>query len=60
MVFAIPLYLYVDARTPEEAQQIKAKVERLLAQPLLKQYMRTQQIPEQGWRVLDPAVAPTS
>ena len=56
MVYAIPLFLYVEANSPQEAMQHKHTVERLLNQPFLKTAIQSQGIPERGFVVGDPQV----
>ena len=56
MVYAIPIYMYVEANTPAEAQQLKDKTEKLLANPLVKTALRQANIPDKGFRVLDPLI----
>lgn len=52
-MYAIPLFLYVKANTPEEARIAKDAIEKLLAQPIVKSLIG-QQIPNEGFRVMDP------
>lgn len=54
---AIPLFLYVPTRTPEEARAAKESIEKLLAQPMVKA-MIDAQIPNAGFRVMDPQLVP--
>jgi hypothetical protein len=58
MTFGIPLYLYVEARTPQEAAALKVKLEEMLQNPLIKMALKRAAIPEKGFRVLDPQLAP--
>ena len=58
MTYAIPLYLYVEAASPAEAQALKVKTEKLLANPLVKTALRQSNIPDKGFVVLDPQLAP--
>jgi hypothetical protein len=53
-LFAIPIYLYVDCQSPAEAQALKEKAKQLLEQPLVKQVLTSNQIPNRGFTVQDP------
>ena len=57
MVYAIPAYIYVEASSPQEAAAMKAKVEKLLENPLLKTVMGQSQIPYKGAHVMDPILS---
>jgi hypothetical protein len=56
-VYAIPIYLYVEADSPAEAQTLKKKTETLLANPLVKTALRQSGINDKGTRVLDPQLS---
>lgn len=58
MVYAIPIYAYVTASTPEDARIQKAKIEKLLANPLVKMQMSQAGISFEGFIVQDPVPAP--
>lgn len=57
MVYAIPAYIYVEASSPQEAAAMKAKVEKLLENPLLKTVMGQSHIPYKGAHVMDPILS---
>lgn len=56
--YAIPLYLYVEADSPAAAMALKKKTEELLANPIVASVMKSANIPQRGWVVQDPVVAP--
>ena len=53
-LYAIPMYLYVDCPTLAEAQALKEKTKALLDQPLVKQVLSSNQIPNRGFTIQDP------
>ena len=59
MVYAIPIYMYVEADSLAAAQQLKGKTEKLLANPLVKTALRQANIPDRGFNVLDPVIPQT-
>lgn len=54
MIYAIPMYLYVEANSDQEAAALQKKAEDLLTNPLVKTVLRQSQIPEKGFRVMPP------
>jgi hypothetical protein len=54
MTFAIPMYLYVECNSQEEANALKEKTKQLLEQPLVKQVLASNQIPNRGFTIQDP------
>jgi hypothetical protein len=60
MVFAVPMYLYVEANSPQEAQAIKEKIAKLLNQQTVSMILTSNRIPNKGFRIEDPVVAPST
>lgn len=54
MILAIPIYVYVNVNSLQEAQTHKKELEKLLNEPLIKTIMQQKRIPEQGFVVGDP------
>ena len=59
MIYAIPVYLYVEVPNEAAARQEKAKIEVLMKNPMLKSIMDGQQIPSRGVNVMDPVIPST-
>jgi len=53
-VYAIPLYLYIEVNSMQEAQGQVLKVKTLLANPMIKMALAQANIRDRGFIVMDP------
>lgn len=58
MLYAIPVYAYVEVSSPQEAAAMKAKLDGMLKNPLIAGAMAQAQITSKGFNVMDPVHVP--